>query len=103
MDLYDLRRRSRRSSTTRRETDRRKTPYPFGSPEWIENIKNHYLAWPKSNRRDISRRGTERRAIERRQQSLSEQRRSEQKYSPILLTEEERRLIEDLYLNDDIE
>ncbi|MGZ5014201.1 MAG: hypothetical protein ACXWFX_00730 [Methylobacter sp.] len=100
MNLYDLRRRPRRSSMTRRITDRRKTPYPFGSPEWIENIKDHYLAWPKSNRRDMSRRSNDRRAIDRRQQMLSEQRRSEKKYSPILITEEERKLIEDLYLSD---
>jgi len=100
MNLYDLRRRPRRSSMTRRITDRRKTPYPFGSPEWIENIKDHYLAWPKSNRRDTSRRSNDRRAIDRRQQMLSEQRRSEKKYSPILITEEERKLIEDLYLSD---
>ncbi len=100
MNLYDFRRKSRRSSTTRRMDDRRKIPYPFGSPEWVENIKNHYLAWPKANRRDMSRRSNERRAIERRQQLLSEQRRSEKKYSPVLLTQEERKLIEDLYLSD---
>ncbi|PPK76289.1 hypothetical protein B0F87_104382 [Methylobacter tundripaludum] len=99
MNLYDFRHNPRRASMTRRKTDRRKIPYPFGSPEWVENIKNHYLAWPKSNRRDMSRRSDERRASERRQQLLSEQRRSEKKYSPILLTQEERKLIEDLYLN----
>lgn len=100
MNLYNFRHNPRRSSMTRRMTDRRKIPYPFGSPEWVENIKNHYLAWPKSNRRNMNRRSDERRAIERRQQLLSEQRRSEKKYSPILLTQEERKLIEDLYLND---
>jgi len=100
MNLYDFRHKSRRSSMTRRMTDRREIPYPFGSPEWVENIKNHYLAWPKSNRRNLSRRNDERRATERRQQLLSEQRRSEMKYSPILLTQEERKLIENLYLSD---
>jgi hypothetical protein len=85
---------------TRRADDRRKIPYPFGSREWVENIKNHYLAWPKSNRRDQSRRSDERRALERREQQLSEQRRSEIKYSAILLTQEERKLIEDLYQHD---
>lgn len=103
MNLYDLRHKSRRSSMTRRMADRRKIPYPFESPEWVENIKNYYLAWPKANRRDISRRNDERRAIERRQLSLSEQQHSEQKYSPILLTQEERKLIEDLYLNDHLD
>lgn len=100
MNLYDFRRNPRRSSMTRRVDDRRKIPYPFGSREWVENIKKHYLAWPKSNRRDANRRCDERRALERREQQLSEQRRSEKKYSPILLTQEERKLIEDLYLTD---
>ena len=100
MYLYDLRRNPRRSSTTRRITDRRKIPYSFGSREWVENIKNHYLAWPKSNRRDETRRNNERRALERREQQLSEQRRSEKKFSMVLLTQEERKLIEDLYLSD---
>lgn len=100
MNLYDLRRDSRRSVATRRVADRRKIPYPFGSKEWIENIKEHYLAWPKFNRRKTDRRGNERRTPERREQQLSEQSRSEKKFSTILLTEEERKLIEDLYLSD---
>ena len=103
MNLYDFRRKLRRSSMTRRVDDRRKVPYPFGSPEWVENIKKHYLAWPKSNRRDMSRRSNERRAIDRRQQALSEQLRSKKKFSQVLLTQEERKLIEDLYLNEDLD
>lgn len=100
MNLYDFRHNPRRSSMNRRMTDRRETPYPFGSPEWIENAKKNYAALPKSSRREAYRRSNERRAPDRRQQQLSEQRRSEQKYSPILLTQEERKLIEDLYLSD---
>jgi hypothetical protein len=100
MNLNDFRRNPRRSSISRRVNDRRKIPYPFGSPEWVRNIENHYLALPKSNRRHLNRRNEERRAPDRRQQQLSEQLRSEKKYSPILLTQEERKLIEDLYLND---
>lgn len=100
MNLYDYRRKPRRSVMTRRIDDRREIPHPFGSPEWVENIKNHYLAWPISDRRAMSRRSDERRAVERRQLSLSEQSRSEKKYSPVLLTQEERKLIEDLFLCD---
>lgn len=100
MDLYDYRHNSRRTSISRRKADRRIAPYPFGSPEWIENVKKNYVAWPKTNRRDANRRCHERRESDRRQQLLSEQLRSEKKYSPILLTEEERKLIEDLYLSD---
>ncbi len=100
MNLYNLRNNLRRSTATRRIADRRKIPYPFGSQEWVENIKKHYLAWPKSNRRTVNRRNNERRELDRREQQLSEQRRSEKKFSMILLTEEERKLIEDLYLSD---
>ena len=97
MNLYDFRRNPRRSTMNRRIADRRNIPHPFGSPEWVENVKENYLAWPRSNRREVCRRNTERRDPDRRQQQLSDQRRSEQKYSPILLTQEERKLIEDLY------
>lgn len=100
MNLYDLRRNPRRSSMTRRMADRRKIPYSFGSREWVKNIKKHYLAWPKSNRRDMNRRGDERRAMDRRQQDFLEQCLSERKFSRILLTQEERKLIEDIYLSD---
>ena len=102
MNLYDFRRNPRRATATRRTDDRRNVPHPFGSPEWVENIKNHYLAWPKTNRREHNRRSEDRREQERREQQLSEQRRSEIKYSKILLTHEERKLIEDLYLTDEM-
>lgn len=100
MNLYDLRQSTRRVSIMRRMTERRKIPYLFGSKEWVANIKEHYLAWPKFNRRDMNRRGDERRVMDRRQQQFSEQRLSEKKFSTILLTREERKLIEDLYLSD---
>jgi hypothetical protein len=100
MNLYDYRRKSRRTVMNRRTDDRREISYPFGSPEWVENIKSNYLAWPISDRRIMSRRGNERRSVERRQLSLSEQSRSKKKYSPVLLTQEERKLIEDLFLCD---
>ncbi|MFA5982498.1 MAG: hypothetical protein WC782_00630 [Methylococcaceae bacterium] len=93
----------RRTSNCRRVTDRRSVPYEFGTPEWIEHIQKNYLLWPKINRRiNEDRRANDRRAVDRREQQISEQRsRSEKKFSRILLTLEEKRLIEDLYLNDD--
>ncbi len=97
MSTYDLRKSSRRGAMTRRQSDRRITPYVFESAEWIDNIKNNYLAWPKNERRTICRRENERRESERRLQQFTEQRRSEIKYSSIILTQEERRLIEDIY------
>ena len=100
MNLCDFRRNSRRTSMVRRRADRRATPYSFGSPEWIESVKKNYVAWPKWNRRGISRRSDERRAFDRRYHQLSEQKRSEQKYSKILLTEEEKQFIEDIFMSD---
>ena len=100
MNIINLRKNLRRSTVTRRIADRRVVPYEFGSPEWIENIKKNYLAWPKTNRRTMNRRSDDRRSPDRRSQHSSEQSRSERKYSRILLTSEERKLIEDLYLND---
>ena len=100
MYIYDLRRNPRRITMTRRTADRRTAPYPFGSPEWVENVKKNYVDWPKSDRRDVSRRSNERRAPDRRYQHFAEQRHSEQKYSQILLTPGERQLIEDLYMSD---
>lgn len=97
MNTHESRTVSRRSSLSRRLVDRRQIPYPFGSREWVANIKHGYLAWPKSDRRDDIRRAKERRMSDRRVAQLSEQRRSTQKYSRILLTQDERKLIESLY------
>jgi hypothetical protein len=100
MNIINLRKDPRRSVETRRVADRRNVPYEFGSPQWIENIKHNYLAWPIRDRRAQSRRSDERRNPDRRQQQMSEQRRSEKKFSKIILTREELKLIEDLYLNE---
>lgn len=100
MNIINLRKSLRRTSETRREADRRSVPYPFGSPQWLENIKNNYLAWPKSNRRANERRSNERRAIDRReQQQLAERARLKEAYSRIFLSPEEKKLIEDVYFN----
>lgn len=62
------------------------------------NIQDHYLAWPKDDRRKANRRDNERRSSERRQQLLSEKRRSETNFLRIYLTQEEKSMIRDLYL-----
>ncbi|MEQ1637723.1 MAG: hypothetical protein ABL903_13640 [Methylococcales bacterium] len=100
MNIINLRKDPRRSVESRRIVDRRKVPYEFGSPQWIENIKQNYLAWPIRDRRVEARRNDERRNPDRRHQQLSEQRRSEKKFSRIVLTPEELKLIEDLYMNE---
>jgi len=96
----DVRNSPRRSNESRRVSDRRTTPYPFGSEEWVENVKANYHVWPKTDRRQDCRRSADRRAFDRRQRQLNDQQRSTQKYSNILLTHEELKLIEELYKND---
>jgi hypothetical protein len=98
----DVRNSFRRSNISRRVNDRRVVDFPFGSEEWVENIKTNYHVWPKTDRRQANRRIEDRRAFDRRQRQLSDQQRSEQKYSSILLTHEELKLIEELFKNDDL-
>lgn len=97
MMLHESRKNCRRSTETRREDDRRIVHYLFGTQDWIDNIKNHYLSWPKLDRRENVRRNLERRAIDRRLKQLTEQDRSAIQYSQVLLTQEERKLIADIY------
>lgn len=103
MNIINLRKNLRRLSKTRRISDRRIVPFEFGTAEWEEHIKKNYLAWPKTDRRKQDRRMNERRVPDRRhhnQAQPAERSRFERKYSRILLTAEERRLIEDMYLKD---
>lgn len=100
MSAHELRAQARRSAQTRRLSDRRQVAYPFGSPEWLEHIKNAYLAWPKVDRRDHIRRVDDRRMADRRHAQASEQQRAGQKYSRVVLTSEERKLIQSLYVPD---
>ncbi|MCX7087620.1 MAG: hypothetical protein NTV00_06135 [Methylococcales bacterium] len=100
MNIINLRTDPRRERETRRVTDRRSVPYEFGSPQWVENVQRNYLAWPISDRRLEGRRSDERRSPDRRQRQISEQLRSTKKHSRIVLTREELKLIEDLYMSD---
>lgn len=100
MNIIDLRKSLRRSSITQRTGDRRKIPYEFGSPEWLDYIINNNLDCPKFNRRKADRRNDKRHLPDRRQQQSAEPIRSKNKYARIFLTPAERKLIEDLYLND---
>jgi hypothetical protein len=99
MNIIELRKSLRRSSVSQRITERRKVPYEFGSPEWLEYIKQNHLDRPIYNRRNVDRRNDKRRLPDRRQQ-LAESVRSEKKYARIFLTPAERKLLEDLYLSD---
>ena len=100
MNIIDLRKSLRRSPTNQRKEDRRKVPYEFGSPEWLEYMKNNNLDCPKFDRRKGERRNEKRKLPDRRQQQPAEPIFSEKKYARIFLTPAEKKLIEDLYLND---
>lgn len=100
MNIVNLRKELRRTSETRRVADRRVVPYQFGTPQWLEHVQQHYVAWPRQDRRAEGRRINDRRMPDRRREQFSEQRRSQRKFSKILLTREELKLIEDLYLSD---
>jgi len=100
LHINEMRSNTRRSTTDRRISDRRIISYPFGSPEWLANIEASYLYCPKYDRRKFNRRGIERRSLDRRQQQLSEYDSRDKRYHQLVLTREERKLIEDLYLSD---
>jgi len=100
MNIVDLRTSERRSYTTQRKDDRRKVQYEFGSPDWLEFMKNNNLDCPTFNRRKSDRRTEKRQLPDRRQQYVAEPIPSEKKYARIFLTPGEKKLIEDLYLND---
>lgn len=93
MQVIKFRSIPRRVLKIRRLHDRRILPYAFSSMEWVANIKNNYLAWPKDDRRQVSRRCT----LERRGYDRREQLQLSQKYSCTMLTHGELQLIEDLY------
>ena len=100
MNIINLRKNFRRESESRRVNDRRSVNYPFESPQWIANIQENYHVWPKSDRRTNTRRSNDRRSPDRRQYDHTEQHFSMRKPARVMLTREELKLIEDLYLND---
>ena len=100
LKINEMRNNTRRSTQTRRIADRRTILDPFGSPEWLANIEANYLYCPKYDRRKFNRRGSERRVFDRRQQQLSEYDSTDKRSHQLILTREERKLIEDLFLSD---
>ena len=100
MNIVNLRTSERRSDITQRADDRRKVPYEFGSPDWLEFMKKNNLDCPTFNRRKSERRNDKRCLPDRREQYVAEPIHAEKKYERIFLTPAEKKLIEDLYLND---
>lgn len=77
----------------RRCKQRRAEAYVFGSPEWVERIKQENMLWPKRDRRCGDRRSRDRRQTNRRLANAA--RRQTIKYTN-LLTEEEKRMLSEL-------
>jgi hypothetical protein len=100
MNIVDLRTSERRSFVTQRREDRRKVPYEFGSPEWLKYVTNNHVECPTFDRRKADRRTDKRRLPDRRQPYVDDSVHTEKKYERIFLTPAEKKLIEDLYLND---
>lgn len=99
--INELRNNMRRAHSTRRVADRRVATYAFGSvEEWQANIAANYVYCPNVERRLVNRRGLDRRALERRQLRQAVQNQSVKNYHQLILTREERKLIEDIYLYD---
>ena len=97
---FDRRNADRRSDNESGKEDRRKVPYPFGSPEWLKFITENNLDCPRFDRRNADKPGDKRRLPDRRDQHIAKPIRSKKKYVRIFLTRAEKKIIEDLYLND---
>jgi hypothetical protein len=95
MNIIDLRKKLLQSSTERRVSGRRKISYLFGSPEWLEYMKNNKLEYPTEERRQLIRRHED-----QEQPTESETIDSETPRERIFLTAGERKLLQDIYLSD---
>ncbi|MGY6276779.1 hypothetical protein [Methylomonas sp. MgM2] len=91
-----------RRKFVRRQNERRKNNFEFNSPEWIAMMQEHYVLWPKYDRRKHERRSRERRKSERRN---TERKSATAKYlrqtkflsSDDILDDAEKRMILDLF------
>ncbi|MDD5267313.1 MAG: hypothetical protein PHO08_09325 [Methylococcales bacterium] len=95
MNIIDMRKGPRRTSTTESESERRKNTSEFGSPEWLEHIKNNLLDCPNFDRRNI-----ERRTSDRRETNTTESAHTTKNTVRIFLTPAEKKLIQDLHMID---
>ena len=91
-----------RRKVCRRQGERRLNPFPFNSPEWIAWLQQHYVLWPKCDRRLNDRRATDRRASERRNSRHSPLRARSYRYvrrlsSDDILNDDEKQLIRKLF------
>ena len=93
MNIIDLRKKLLQSSEQRVYCDRRKVAYQFGSPEWLEYIKNNDFDCPEEDRRHLIRRKAD-------CESSLDNSDAEIHHNRLFLTAGERRLLQDIYLTD---
>ena len=91
-----------RRELVRRQKERRKNDFEFNSPEWIAMIQEHYVLWPKydrrkQERRSRDRRNSERRSTERNSSAAKYLRQSDFVSSDDILDHNEKRMILDLF------
>jgi hypothetical protein len=99
MSSEDPRQNNRRHSE-RRAKERRVIIHPFNSPEWIDEIKQSYLLWPKEDRRIKDRRTESRRSGHRRTGSIANTPIGSSKKTYDLLTNEEKKMLNELTQTD---
>ncbi|WP_150046095.1 MULTISPECIES: hypothetical protein [Methylomonas] len=95
-----------RRTYVRRQKERRVNTFAFNSPEWIAMMQEHYVMWPKTERRKKDRRAKDRRKIDRRR---ALRRADQPKYSRApyffstesILDEEEKQMILELFRDAD--
>ncbi len=95
-------RQNARRKTERRQNERRAVAFSFGSNEWREEIQQHYLLWPKQDRRSQERRMEDRRRSARRLANICTQKKPirPQRLDKIL-TEDEKQMLNELSRSDD--
>ena len=99
MSSEDPRKKNRRHSE-RRAVERRVNKHPFNSPEWIDEIKQSYLLWPKEDRRIKDRRTQPRRSGHRRIGSIANTPLGSSKKTYDLLSNEEKKMLNELTQTD---
>ena len=97
--ISDDTRKNRGRHSERRSKERRLISFAFGTPKWIERIKEEYLLWPKQDRRTKNRRQSLRRIKNLGRSSKTANTNNMQ----MLLTEEEKQMLSKLSQSDDID
>ncbi|MCW8930753.1 MAG: hypothetical protein OQL19_10990 [Gammaproteobacteria bacterium] len=90
-------RQKQRNEFERRVHDRRQNDFKFNSVQWVKHVRQTYAAWPKKDRRQVSRRDGERRHIDQMKYQSS----YFTDFSSDLLSKEERLYFDELFTNSD--